>query len=261
MQVAVTGVLDDCKASASCVQELSRRRCPVRDTADLPFDFCGGFVGYLGYELKVECGAKANEHQSPFPDAAFFLADKVVAIDHTEGDAYIVEVVDMGQTETETEMIVSKSDEAASLEDGWTVNGDAAAPKAGSDMISQGRSSNNRWGLFSRPVTTDWIERTASVIVDLLEIREMQTLAQSPSSHTNAFPTPASNGSGGVRKKVAAGHADSSAEAQYLEDVRTCMEEIRNGETYEVRGGEICWYQCLFSYHFQKFFCICHGRV
>jgi anthranilate/para-aminobenzoate synthase component I len=236
MQFAVTGALNDCKASAFCVQELSRRRCPVRDTVDLPFDFCGGFVGYLGYELKVECGAKANEHQSPFPDAAFFLADKVIAIDHTEGDAYLVEVVEMGETET-PEMIVSKSDEAASLEDGWTVNGDAA-PKAGSNLISQGRSSNNRWGLSSRPATTDWIQRTASAIMDLLKNRETPILAQSPSSRTNDMPPTASNGSGGVSEKAAAGHADTSAETQYLEDVRTCMEEIRNGETYEVRGGE-----------------------
>lgn len=43
--------------------------------AGLPFDFCGGFVGYLGYELKAEtCGD--NAHRSPYPDAGMFLADR-----------------------------------------------------------------------------------------------------------------------------------------------------------------------------------------
>ena len=41
----------------------------------LPFDFWGGYVGYLGYELKAECGGD-NAHQAPTPDAAMFLADR-----------------------------------------------------------------------------------------------------------------------------------------------------------------------------------------
>ncbi len=45
--------------------------------AKLPFDFWGGFVGYLGYELKQECGF-ANGHDAATPDAAMFLADRRV---------------------------------------------------------------------------------------------------------------------------------------------------------------------------------------
>ncbi len=36
----------------------------------------GGFVGYLGYELKADCGAR-NLHSSDLPDAAFMLANRV----------------------------------------------------------------------------------------------------------------------------------------------------------------------------------------
>ncbi|MEA2246572.1 MAG: para-aminobenzoate synthetase, partial [Solirubrobacteraceae bacterium] len=59
------------------------------DAPDLPFDFVGGFAGYLGYELKAECGAR-HAHVSPHPDAGLVLCDRVVAIDHLEGRTYLV---------------------------------------------------------------------------------------------------------------------------------------------------------------------------
>ncbi len=42
----------------------------------------GGYVGYLGYELKADCGSP-NVHSSDLPDAALMLANRVVAVDHT----------------------------------------------------------------------------------------------------------------------------------------------------------------------------------
>ena len=45
----------------------------------LPFDFWGGLVGYLGYELKAECGGR-QAHASPTPDAMLFLADRCVLL-------------------------------------------------------------------------------------------------------------------------------------------------------------------------------------
>jgi para-aminobenzoate synthetase len=65
---------------------LSERRC---DTPDLPCDFNGGFVGYLGYELQAECGAEAG-HPSPYPDAAGLLADRLLICDHQEACWYAV---------------------------------------------------------------------------------------------------------------------------------------------------------------------------
>jgi len=58
-------------------------------TEGLPFDFDGGFVGYLGYELKAECGATAA-HAAPTPDAAFILADRLIAFDHQERHTYLL---------------------------------------------------------------------------------------------------------------------------------------------------------------------------
>ncbi len=48
----------------------------------------GGYVGYLGYELKADCGA-TNVHSSDMPDAAMMLANRVVAVDHTRGRTYL----------------------------------------------------------------------------------------------------------------------------------------------------------------------------
>jgi len=48
----------------------------------------GGYVGYLGYELKADCGSP-NVHSSDLPDAAMMLANRVVAIDHTKDETYL----------------------------------------------------------------------------------------------------------------------------------------------------------------------------
>ncbi|MCE9616424.1 MAG: aminodeoxychorismate synthase component I [Lentisphaerae bacterium] len=56
---------------------------------ELPFDFCGGLVGYLGYEMKAACGASPG-HASPYPDAAFMRVDRFLAFDHVERALYVV---------------------------------------------------------------------------------------------------------------------------------------------------------------------------
>lgn len=48
----------------------------------------GGYVGYLGYELKADCGSP-NVHSSDMPDAALMLANRVVAVDHTKDQTYL----------------------------------------------------------------------------------------------------------------------------------------------------------------------------
>jgi para-aminobenzoate synthetase len=66
--------------------------------SNLPFDFCGGFVGYLGYEMKAECGASAH-HRSELPDAMFIFADRFVAIDHKAEQVWVVCLIDDAKQE------------------------------------------------------------------------------------------------------------------------------------------------------------------
>jgi para-aminobenzoate synthetase len=56
---------------------------------DLPFDFNGGFVGYLGYELKADCGAQ-DAHRSLNPDASLMFVDRFLAFDHLEKAVYLI---------------------------------------------------------------------------------------------------------------------------------------------------------------------------
>ena len=58
---------------------------------DLPF--VGGYVGYLGYELKSECGG-AREHASSHADAALAFADRLLAVDHAAGGVTVVALHD-----------------------------------------------------------------------------------------------------------------------------------------------------------------------
>lgn len=67
-------------------EETGRR---VINAPHLPFDLVGGFVGYLGYELKAECGASAR-HTSDLPDAVWIFADRLAVVDHANDVIYLV---------------------------------------------------------------------------------------------------------------------------------------------------------------------------
>jgi para-aminobenzoate synthetase len=52
----------------------------------------GGYVGYLGYELKADCGA-TNVHSSDLPDANFMFANRVLAVDHARERTHVFALV------------------------------------------------------------------------------------------------------------------------------------------------------------------------
>ena len=69
-------------------RELAARR--VAD-AGLPCEFTLGYVGYLGYELKADCGAAAA-HRSPTSDACLAFVDRAVVIDHHTGGGWLLAI-------------------------------------------------------------------------------------------------------------------------------------------------------------------------
>src|SRR5215207_1011969 len=88
-ELRTASVLDYCR------DQLARLRS---DAPELPFDFTCGFAGYLGFELKAECGARPV-HASPLPDAALVLCDRLIAFDHAERHVYLLALADASGTE------------------------------------------------------------------------------------------------------------------------------------------------------------------
>jgi para-aminobenzoate synthetase len=70
----------------------------VEPPAQLARGLLGGFVGYLGYECKADCGSPAV-HGSDLPDAMLMLANRVVAVDHTRHVTHLLALC--GEDETD----------------------------------------------------------------------------------------------------------------------------------------------------------------
>jgi para-aminobenzoate synthetase len=60
----------------------------------------GGFVGYLGYELKADAGSP-NDHRSTLPDAHLLRATRTVVVDHVRGETQIVALTGADPVEAE----------------------------------------------------------------------------------------------------------------------------------------------------------------
>ncbi|MBF5000362.1 aminodeoxychorismate synthase component I [Nocardia sp. BSTN01] len=83
---------------------------------DVPFDFVGGYVGYLGYEMKADCGARAG-HRSPYPDAQWIFADRLVVVDHVAGRTHLLAVTDAESAEANRRWLADTRAIVATLPD------------------------------------------------------------------------------------------------------------------------------------------------
>ncbi|XP_058182816.1 aminodeoxychorismate synthase, chloroplastic isoform X4 [Rhododendron vialii] len=103
--------IEDAQGSTSCTyledgffeflnKELQSFSYEEKDFDGLPFDFYGGYIGYIGYNLKVECGVASNSHKSRTPDACFFFSDKFLVIDHQNDDVYIMSLTERSTLQT-----------------------------------------------------------------------------------------------------------------------------------------------------------------
>jgi para-aminobenzoate synthetase len=73
-------------------------RAHQAEVPELPFEFALGWVGYLGYELKAECGGDRS-HRAEHPDAAMIFADRAIAFDHLDGCLYLLALAETGREE------------------------------------------------------------------------------------------------------------------------------------------------------------------
>ena len=61
----------------------------VEPPAGIAKGLVGGYVGYLGYECKADCGSP-NLHRSDIPDAVMMFANRVIAVDHVQHRTHLL---------------------------------------------------------------------------------------------------------------------------------------------------------------------------
>ncbi len=72
----------------------------IEPSQDPDHGLVGGFVGYLGYELKADCGA-TNAHRSDIPDSVQMLANRVIAVDHVRGRTHVLALAQGNEPEAQ----------------------------------------------------------------------------------------------------------------------------------------------------------------
>jgi para-aminobenzoate synthetase len=109
-------LLHDAGEGEPLLDRLQQRLEELRptETPDLPFEFNCGFVGYLGYELKSECGHE-SPHSSPHPDAALIFADRVIAFDHEQHCTYLLCLHKLGEEEAADSWISNTASQLTNL--------------------------------------------------------------------------------------------------------------------------------------------------
>ena len=80
--------------------------------AELPAGLVGGFVGFLGYECKADCGSP-GVHSSDVPDAVLMYANRIVAVDHLAHRTHLLALCEGGDEEQDAERWLTEAEAIA----------------------------------------------------------------------------------------------------------------------------------------------------
>jgi para-aminobenzoate synthetase len=163
-------------------RELAARALP--DDPGLPAGLIGGFVGYLGYECKADCGSP-NTHQSDLPDAVLMLANRVVAIDHTNGRTHLLALC--GADDEDGERWLGEAEMAVNelLAAGLTEVGVRAIPLIPGDEAEEADPIVFRCGRGRERYLADIVRCQAA-----MEAGESYEVCLTDQIHTEAAPEP-----------------------------------------------------------------------
>ncbi|MER5412702.1 aminodeoxychorismate synthase component I [Streptomyces virginiae] len=109
----------------------------------LPFDFTLGWTGYLGYELKSECGGELV-HRSEDPDAVMVFTDRALVLDHHTGTTHLLTLADdgiEGSEATARRRLAELADRLAHLPPGAAPAPAGAVPMTGEIRLRHDRAS------------------------------------------------------------------------------------------------------------------------
>ncbi|MGW3323552.1 aminodeoxychorismate synthase component I [Streptomyces virginiae] len=113
------------------------------DVPALPFDFALGWTGYLGYELKSECGGELV-HRSEDPDAVMVFTDRALVLDHHTGTTHLLALADdgvEGSEATARHRLAELADRLAHLPPGTAPAPDGPVPMTGEIRLRHDRAS------------------------------------------------------------------------------------------------------------------------
>ncbi len=175
-------------------REVSNHR--VESPARLTRGLLGGFVGYLGYECKADCGSPGG-HDSDLPDALLMLANRVVAVDHTRHETHLLALGSCEERDAELWLEEAERAVRELL--------DAAGEQSPSDPQSADMQSAD-----ARPANAQPPD------------------AQSPATDPPSAPDTDNPPEHPVRFRCGRGRE------QYLADIARCQTELAAGESYEI---------------------------
>ena len=193
----------------------------------LPFDFRGGLVGYLGYELKSECGSSGSgsgkgacAHRAPTPDAAFFFVDQCIVLDHATGDVYILALYDDS----------TKEEANAYIQAMWTRLEEA--------MMTMTVTSTNT----TTPTTTSSFvsspssATTTTTVLDAVVENGHHPCYRSPSPSPLSSPLSSPSAPLPLQKQETGTKIFDLRESKekYLANIQACMDALYSGNSYEL---------------------------
>jgi para-aminobenzoate synthetase len=159
-----------------------------------PRGLAGGFVGYLGYECKADCGS-ANAHSSDLPDAVQLFANRMIAIDHqarrTWAIAVSLDAADAKEAERWLERV--EPEIRASLDEATRELGATAGERR---SVEDGSPSKQTTPVQSEPVAFRVGRGREQYLADILRCQSALTAGESyevcltDQIHTDAQPDP-----------------------------------------------------------------------
>jgi len=170
----------------------------IEPPPEIPRGLLGGYVGYVGYECKADCGA-ANVHSSDLPDAVLMFANRVVAVDHSRRTTTLLAVCDGDEQEAErwladSELLVRDALATPSQERAASL----AVPEepANGQASVTGPATGDRREADERPVTFRCGRGRGQYLADIarcqaaLSAGESYEVCLTDQIHTDASPEP-----------------------------------------------------------------------
>lgn len=172
-------------------------------------DVLGGYIGYLGYEIGVECGA-ADSGRAAHPDAQWLFVDRVLTVDHDRGRARLAALTD-GSEQVTAAQEAWLSATAARLTGRPCAGGPATSPRMPTPPAAEPHVHDDLADPADPPA------RDGGLVG---EIRA-------------AAPEPVCGDADVLDPRAVEPHLVRDR-ARYLDDVRSCLAALRAGESYEI---------------------------